>query len=163
MWGAGFITCPHTSVGFPLAFLIALCQHVDMVCIYCTNETRITNSRPQKRLGQTWRRHACEACGAIFTTIEKPDLSGSVRFVTKDTSLVPFDRDVLFVSIVRALGHRGDAVSVASALTATIIVQVLKTAQNGRVERTKLVGTVTETLRRFDAAGAVQYRAYHAD
>lgn len=134
-----------------------------MVCVYCGSKTKVVNSRPQKRLGQTWRRHECIVCGGIFTTIETPDLSGSLRFIAKDGALKPFERDVLFMSIAQALGHRSDAVVAAGALTATITAKLLKTAQNGRITRTELIATVTTTLSRFDKVAAVQYGAYHAD
>ena len=133
-----------------------------MVCIYCGSKTKVTNSRAQKKTGQTWRRHTCTVCGAIFTTIEAPDLSGSLRFVAHDTTLRPFERDVLFVSITQALGHRRDAVAAASALTATIIAQLLKTAEGGLITRSKVVSTAAATLTRFDKASAVHYTAYHS-
>jgi transcriptional regulator NrdR family protein len=134
-----------------------------MVCVYCDGKTKITNSRPQKRLGQTWRRHACTVCGAIFTTIEAPDLSGSLRFVARDGTLSPFERDVLFMSVAQALGHRRDAIEAAGALTATITAKLLKAAQSSRITRTELVSMVATILARFDKASAVQYRAYHTD
>lgn len=132
-----------------------------MVCVYCNGKTKVTNSRPQKRLGQTWRRHICTACGAIFSTIEVPDLRGSLRFVARDGTLLAFDRDVLFVSIAQALGHRRDAITAAGALTATITAKLLKTAQSGLITRTDLVSMVESTLSHFDKASAVQYHAYH--
>jgi len=134
-----------------------------MVCVYCNGKTKVTNSRPQKRLGQTWRRHACTECGAIFTTIEAPDLSGSLRFVDRGGTLVPFERDILFVSLTQALGHRRDAISAAGALTATITAKLLKTAQSGRITRRELISMVETTLKHFDTASAVQYRAYHPE
>lgn len=121
----------------------------------------MANSRPQKRLGQTWRRQVCAKCGGVFTTIEAPDFSGSLRFVNRDGALAPFERDVLFISIAQALGHRTDTITAAGALTATIIVKLSKTAQNGRITRAELVSTAATTLARFDKASAVQYRAYH--
>jgi len=153
--------CPQLSNSFPLAISLALCQHVDMVCVYCNGKTKVTNSRPQKRLGQTWRRHVCSLCGAIFTTVEAPDLSGSLRFVARDGTLLPFERDVLFVSITQALGHRTDAVAAAGALTATITARLLKTAQSSRIARIELISMVETTLKHFDKASAVQYLAYH--
>lgn len=132
-----------------------------MVCIYCAGSTHVTNSRPQKRLGQTWRRRECEHCGAIFSTIEAPDLASSLRVRFVDGTLQPFERDKLFTSIVAALGHRSDAVTVSSVLTATITAKLLKTAQEACVTRETICAVATATLTAFDAAGAVHYRAYH--
>lgn len=132
-----------------------------MVCIYCSGKTSVTNSRPQKRLRQTWRRRACEKCGAIFSTIESADLSSSLRVRFEDGSLKPFERDKLFISIAAALGHRRDAVTASGALTATITAKLLKTSPGASVERRTLYEIAAETLEAFDSAGAVQYRAYH--
>lgn len=81
--------------------------------------------------------------------------------MARDAALQPFERDVLFVSIAQALGHRRDAVAAASALTATIIATLLKTAQGGLIARREVVSTTTTTLTRFDKASAVHYSAYH--
>lgn len=132
-----------------------------MVCIYCSGKTAVTNSRPQKRLRQTWRRRQCESCGAIFSTIERADLAASMRVRLNDGSLQPFERDRLFVSIVTALGHRRDAVTAGTALTSTITAKVLKTAQNACVTRQAIVEAVGEALAAFDSAASVHYRAYH--
>lgn len=121
----------------------------------------VTNSRPQKRLRQTWRRRECEVCGAVFTTVESADLSSSLRVRFPDGSLQPFRRDTLFLSIVAALGHRSDAVAASSALTATITAKLLKTAEGASVTRQAICETAVSTLELFDAAGAVQYHAYH--
>lgn len=147
--------------GFPLAFLPALCQHVVMVCIYCGSKTRVSNSRAQKRLRTTWRRRACESCGAVFTTIETPDLNASLRVRLADGSLRPFERDVLLVSIVQSLGHRKDAVTAASALTNTIVVNVLKTAQGAVLDRSNIIRETFVALQHFDAVAATYYAAYH--
>jgi len=81
--------------------------------------------------------------------------------VARDGTLLPFERDVLFVSITQALGHRTDAVAAAGALTATITARLLKTAQSGRIARMELISMVETTLKHFDTASAVQYMAYH--
>ncbi len=132
-----------------------------MVCIYCSSKTSVINSRPQKRLGTTWRRRQCQNCGAVFTSLETPDLTASVRVRRADGSLVPFERDVLFMSIAQALGHRSDAVMAAGALTATIIAAALGTTSNGLMERTGLITVATDTLTRFDRVAATHYVAYH--
>jgi len=65
------------------------------------------------------------------------------------------------VSILQALGHRSDAITTASALTATIVAKLLKTAQNAQVNRIDVVHISYEVLLNFDTAAAVHYQAYH--
>ena len=132
-----------------------------MVCIYCHCKTDVINSRPQKRFNHTWRRRQCQGCGAVFSTTEAPDLSKSIVFRSTVRKTSPFDRDVLFVSILQALGHRSDAITTASALTATIVAKPLKTAQNAQVNRIDVVHISYEVLLNFDTAAAVHYQAYH--
>lgn len=132
-----------------------------MVCIHCSGKTRIINSRPQKRLDQTWRRHQCLACGTVFTTTESVDYSGSIVVRQADKSLQPLERDKLFVSLVRACGHRESAISDAAGLAATILAKARKTAVNGLLERQDIIKAALEVLKRFDNAAAVAYAAYH--
>lgn len=135
-----------------------------MVCIYCGQQTHITNSRPQRRQAGTWRRHHCQACGAIFTSLERADYSSSLSFQNSSAShIVPFDRDSLFISIYEACKHRPSAAQDASALTDTVISRLLRSSQRrvGLVERAQLITLVATTLKTFDHAAHVSYLAYH--
>lgn len=134
-----------------------------MVCIYCSGKTKVINSRPQKRLDQTWRRRQCLSCGTVFTTTESVDYSGSIVVRTASKGLEPLSRDTLFVSILQACGHRRDAVSAASGLTATILAKSRRKAVDGLLERRDIIQTALAVLKRFDAAAAVAYAAYHRE
>lgn len=134
-----------------------------MVCIYCGSPTKVANSRPQKRLLQVWRRRLCTKCGALFTTNEAVELGGSLVVRAGSGKLSPFSRDTLFVSILRAVGHRARPIEDASALTATIIAKLLHSTHEAAVAPADIVRLTAQTLERFDAAAAVQYRAYHQD
>jgi len=131
-----------------------------MVCIYCGSATKVTNSRPQRRLHQVWRRRTCTKCGAIFTTLEAADFTSSLVVRDKDT-LKPFRRDQLFVSILQAVGHRKDPLSDASAITATITARLLQSTEGASIKSTDIIKNSLEVLQRFDKAAAVQYAAYH--
>lgn len=132
-----------------------------MVCIYCGGDTRITNSRPQKRLGQTWRRHACLQCSSIFTTNESVDLTTSLTVSNETAAVRPFSRDKLFVSLLKALGHRQDPVKDAGALTATVIAKLTHEAKAAVVSHKAITTVALQTLKHFDRPAAVQYAAYH--
>lgn len=133
-----------------------------MVCIYCGSSTKVTNSRPQKRLLQVWRRRLCTRCGAIFTTNEAVDLSTSLVVRAASGSVSPFSRDKLFVSILRAVGHRKTPLEDANALTATVIGKLLHATSEAAVAPADIIRlATTDTLKRFDTAACVQYQAYH--
>jgi len=157
-----FAVLTHTSPGtFPLAKTIAACQYIDMVCIYCASKTNVTNSRPQKRLLQVWRRRHCTQCGALFTTNEVVDLSTSLVVRHANGPVRPFSRDKLFVSVLRAVGHRSEPVEDAGALTATITAKLLHSTTTATISPADIVKTALDVLKRFDKAAAVQYQAYH--
>lgn len=132
-----------------------------MVCVYCANQTRVANSRTQKRTRQTWRRRHCLTCGAIFTTLEAVDLSASIRVVSARQTYAPFLRDKLFLSITKSLGHRIDAAETASALTATCISKLLPQCSDATVSHHSIKTIVYETLSNFDKVAAISYAAYH--
>lgn len=134
-----------------------------MVCIHCGGETAVTNSRHKKRLNQVWRRRACLSCGALFTTEEQVDLTGSIRVVQVNDKrhLAPFDRDKLFISIQKSCEHRENAVQEARALTATVISKLLSAHSGGTIEVRTITNIVTMVLKRFDSAAAVHYMAFH--
>jgi transcriptional regulator NrdR family protein len=110
---------------------------------------------------QVWRRRACTRCGAIFTTNEAVDLSASMVIRLATGVVAPFSRDKLFVSILRAVGHRERPLEDASALTATIIAKLLHSTSEATVAPSDIVSTTLQTLTHFDKAASVQYQAYH--
>ena len=138
-----------------------MCQYVDMVCIYCGQETGVSNSREQKRLNQVWRRRKCQGCGAIFTTVEAA--AREQAFVVKSGAKhsQPFSRDKLFISIYESVKHRPTALSDAGALTDTVIGKLLRTNVEGVVQCADIVDLTNAILKRFDRAASVHYTAYH--
>ena len=69
-----------------------------MVCLQCGSETKVVNSRLQKRSNQVWRRRQCSSCQSIFTTQETADYSSIWLVKHSSGKLVPFSRDKLFLS-----------------------------------------------------------------
>lgn len=90
--------------------------------MYCSNDTEVTNSRSKARMPLVWRRRACKACDAQFTTHETPDYTSALVVRGLDgNKLYPFSRDKLFLSLYQSLGHRKDALNSSTALTSTVI------------------------------------------
>lgn len=131
-----------------------------MVCIYCGSETRVTNSRPQKRSNTVWRRRFCSHCKATITSLEAVDYDRALR-VRRTMSLEPFSRDKLFLSIYDSLKHRRNAVADATALTVTIISALTRKHKYPELDRTQIIFASGTILERFDSAAAIHYRAYH--
>ena len=131
-----------------------------MVCIYCHGETRVINSRPQKRLNRVWRRRTCYVCGVTFTSVEAVDLSGSVT-VRHLKALQPFQRDKLLMSIYDSLKHRKTALSDATGLTDTVISKLYPLMQQAVLQKIDIIQTTTLVLQRFDKPAATYYQAFH--
>lgn len=131
-----------------------------MNCVYCGHDTRVTNSRPQKRINGIWRRRLCSTCDAIFSTSEAVDYSKSFKF-KRSSDLEPFSRDCLYISLYESLRHRKTAIDDASALTDTILQTIAARLTTAVVDRTSVITVATQILDRFDPAAATHYRAYH--
>ena len=133
-----------------------------MVCTLCSSETKVINSRPQKRNNQVWRRRRCISCRAVFTTEEAPVYSASWVVKSRSGRLEPFSRDKLFLSLHKACQHRKTALSDSAGLTETIIKRLMSQIQNSTIETRLIVQTAQVTLNRFDSAASVSYEAFHA-
>lgn len=133
-----------------------------MVCYICSGETVVLNSRPQKRTNQVWRRRHCTLCDTLFTTTETIDYAKSL-LVRSGTNkrLVPFERDRLFLSLYKSLGHRASALTDAGGLCATIIAKVTPTATNNVVEAHRIAEITLVALNRFDKLASQHYAAFH--
>lgn len=131
-----------------------------MVCLYCSKDTGVINSRLQKKQNQVWRRRQCLSCGSIFTTLEKPDHATTLTVKT-NTRYKPFVRDKLWLSIYDSLKHRKTALIDATALTDTVIAHIYSSTTSGSIDQEVLANVVQSILQRFDKAAATYYLAYH--
>jgi transcriptional repressor NrdR len=131
-----------------------------MVCTYCGKETRVTNSRLQKRSNQVWRRRQCEACRAVFTTHEAIDMSQSL-LVDSNGSQSPFLSDMLFADLLQALSHRKDNFIAARELTSTITQKLLKLPDKPFFNTKTISKTSADVLKRFDKRAWLRYSADH--
>jgi len=131
-----------------------------MKCIYCQSETRVTNSRPQKRTNGVWRRRACLNCGTTFTSVETIELGGNISVKSKER-LEAFKRDKLFASLHDSLRHRKTVLDDATALTDTIIYKLLPFMDEAILEKQTIISVTSDCLHRFDTVAATHYKAFH--
>lgn len=131
-----------------------------MICIYCAHDTRVINSRHQKRANSVWRRRQCLECEGVFTTLETPELA-SAMIVKKATALEPFSRDKLFISVYDSLRHRSDALSASTELTRTIIGKLLPQSVSATLTIQQITETTASVLGNFDPIAHTHYTAFH--
>lgn len=133
-----------------------------MVCVYCGSPTQVVNSRHQRRTNDIWRRRRCTQCRAIFTTTETTGLDMALRVALPNARLVPFQRDVLFISLYESCKHRPSAAYDASNLTRQVTNRLLANQeQPGLITRAQIISVCRRVLEPFDAAAATMYAAYH--
>lgn len=131
-----------------------------MVCIYCGHETRVTNSRWQKRSNQVWRRRKCKTCKAIFTSHESIDLSSSL-IVDYGASQEPLIVDKLFTEVLLALQDQKDLYVTAREITSTVILELLKLPEKP-VYLPRTISQVTaKVLKRFNKQAWLRYVSEH--
>ncbi|HVX57498.1 MAG TPA: hypothetical protein VHA37_07240 [Candidatus Saccharimonadales bacterium] len=131
-----------------------------MVCVYCGGQTRVTNSRLQRRNNQVWRRRRCLSCGAVFSTTEGAQLELAWQ-VRRGKRLEPFSRDKLFLSLYRSCEHRKTALSDAEGLCETVLRRLSAQLAGGVIDASDIVEVAQVALNRFDKAASVHYGAYH--
>jgi transcriptional repressor NrdR len=134
-----------------------------MVCIYCSAPTQVKNSRSRDNDSTIWRRRACAACGAVFTTHEAAQLSTAYVVVRRDGSFSPLSKQKLFVSIYESCKHRKRPIEDASALTDTIMNRVVRMPNNitGSIDVATVQVIAQATLKAFDQVAHTYYTAYY--
>ncbi|MEP6710106.1 MAG: hypothetical protein ABJA64_00105 [Candidatus Saccharibacteria bacterium] len=120
----------------------------------------MTNSRPHKKQPVVWRRRKCEACGTVFTTVERPSLADNTPVHLPDGTIDSFNLGRLIVSIADSFSHapvegKSSALWLAQTVETTIASQ-LKTITPEDIE-----AVTHQVLKKYDELAAVQYAAKH--
>jgi transcriptional repressor NrdR len=131
-----------------------------MVCIYCGSETKVTNSRLQRRNNQVWRRRECLACQAVFTTHEAVELESALS-VSRNGQTGPFLPDLLLKELMMALNHRKDVYTASREVMGTIMRKLLALPQKPLFSPQDISKTTAEVLNRFDKRAYLRYLADH--
>jgi len=131
-----------------------------MICIYCGGETKVTNSRRQKRNNQVWRRRECLVCRSVFTTHETVELESALS-VNANGRLRPFLSDLLLKELISALKDRKDVYTASREVLGTILRRLLALPQKPVYTPADISKTAAEVLKRFDKRAYLRYVAEH--
>lgn len=131
-----------------------------MNCLYCGGETKVTNSRLQKRNNQIWRRRECLTCHAVFTTHESVELELALS-VEKNGHSQPFLPDLLLKELMLALSHRKDVYTASREVLGTIVRKLLTLPQKPLYKPADISKVASEVLKRFDRPAYLRYLADH--
>jgi transcriptional regulator NrdR family protein len=134
-----------------------------MICIKCSNETKVTNSRPHKKTPSVWRRRECKACGTVFTTSEVvADESYQFTIKAPDGSTSSFSLPRLMLSIAPSLSHRSHTgIADESYWLAQTVAQTIQATATDSITSESLAVQVYDTVSLFDATAGLQYGARH--
>lgn len=134
-----------------------------MICIVCSNNTKVTNSRPHKKTPSVWRRRECIACATTFTTHEVvADNDYSLTVIDHQNKKSAYSLPRLMMSIAATLGHRPLPPSADEAywLAQTVTEQIQASATD-RVNTSAIAALAYDAVSRFDATAGLQYGARH--
>lgn len=131
-----------------------------MVCMYCGGKTRVFNSRRQSRNNNVWRRRRCLSCGAVFTSVEAPDLTSSLS-VNRLGVYEPFQPDFLYSELLIALKGRKDRYIAARELSNIIIRNLIKD-EGAAFTPQQINQAASKVLKRFDKRAYARYEAEHS-
>jgi len=152
---------PTCSQTYPLAFCIAICQYVVMVCPYCQHtDTSVTNSRQHRREPRIWRRRRCSRCKTTFTTYEelaKKDLPHIKTPRGTTVFSVPRLMSSIYTCLPTTSDNRADD---AYALATTVYMQ-LSAATGSHLSLTDITTTTYEVISRFDPTSGLRYGVDH--
>lgn len=134
-----------------------------MICIVCSADTKVTNSRPHKKTPSVWRRRECKACGTAFTTHEVvADDDYRLEVIDLQNRSSAYSLPRLMLSITAALVHRPLPASADEAYwLAQTVTQVVQGSATDTVKSSYLAEVTYETLSHFDATAGLQYGARH--
>ncbi len=131
-----------------------------MQCLYCKSDTRVGNSRLQRRSNQVWRRRVCKRCGAVFTTHEAIDLSSTLLVIVGGVPK-PFVTDMLFTELLLAMSHRRNAYLDAREATNTVIKRLLELPGKPLYSPPQISLITSEVLKKLDKRAALRFAAEH--
>lgn len=131
-----------------------------MNCIYCGGETKVTNSRLQKKNNQVWRRRECLVCQSVFTTHETVELESALS-VEQDGRNTPFLPDLLLKELMLALIDRKDVYTASREVLGTIVRQLLALPQKPLYKPRDISNVTAGILKRFDRRAYLRYVADH--
>ncbi len=130
-----------------------------MICPFCKHsETKVTNKRDSHEL--TRRRRECLKCGKRFTTYEKTE--PIERYVVKkDSRRERFDRDKIFLGIIKACEKRNISHEQAEKIVNEIEEKIL--LKNKEIPTKKIGEDIMKKLKKLDKVAYIRFASVYLD
>jgi transcriptional regulator NrdR family protein len=130
-----------------------------MKCPYCNQESKVTNSRLQKRANNVWRRRQCLVCHAVWTTLESSQSSTTYK-VSSNGVMIDFHPELLLISLYECLKHRKTPELDAQYVYSTVLTN-LKSRNQPTFEIQLITIAAYKVLKNYDKLAADIYKATH--
>lgn len=127
-----------------------------MVCVYCKQPTKVTNTRPRRTGWSIWRRRWCQKCQLSFTTLENMSVASAIAIKSPQGHLQPANYSQIFISLYKALGNTQKDIEEAEYLTLNVIDKLFK--QQQAILTTSFVKQqIFETLNSYQTKAGQRY------
>ena len=133
-----------------------------MKCPFCGKDnTKVMDSRPMENDTAIRRRRLCDACGRRFTTFEKVELR-PVMVIKRDQSRVPFERQKIEDSILRACHKRPVSVEQVRAIVDAVENEFVGSGEP-EVPSSAIGESVMRYLKELDEVGYVRFASVYRE
>lgn len=130
-----------------------------MKCIYCDDQTRVTNKRD---VGSgTRRRRECIKCKRRFTTYEEPEIKDLI-VIKKDTRREVFDAEKIKKGVIRACEKRPISMEHIQR-TVSQIESKLREGNKAEIKTKKIGEMVMRALRKMDKVAYIRFASVYKD
>jgi transcriptional repressor NrdR len=129
-----------------------------MKCIFCGNETHVTDKRESP--DGTRRRRECKKCKKRFTTYEKPDQK-DIIVVKKDDRRERFQDEKIRLGIIKACEKRPVSIEKIDQIVEEI---KEKTKKKGKEVKSEWIGkAVMNKLKKLDKVAYIRFASVYMD
>ena len=128
-----------------------------MVCPFCSQTTRVTNSRPRQNSLSVWRRRFCQKCQQAFSTTETINTESLIALKDEYGILKSLNYEDIYISVFQALGGLKEASETAKHLTLSCLNKVFK-QQKPLLSEKELQTIIFETLTAFQKEAGQRYQ-----
>ncbi|MFB6216200.1 MAG: transcriptional regulator NrdR [Candidatus Aenigmatarchaeota archaeon] len=131
-----------------------------MKCTFCSENTRVLESRETENSTTVRRRRECKNCGNRFTTYEKPVLQ--LRVIKRDGSTEDFERSKLKRGILKACEKRPVSEEEVDELVERVT-RKLRNKGGKEVESSEIGRLVMEDLKSLDKVAYIRFASVYKD
>ena len=129
-----------------------------MKCIFCSNDTKVTDKRESP--DGTRRRRECLKCKKRFTTYERPDKK-KIIIVKKDKRREPFSSEKLKSGITRACEKRPVSIEKIERIIEEVEEKLRK---KGKEVKSDMIGKlVMSKLKKLDKIAYIRFASVYRD